>query len=664
VTRQQKFPALFSPLQVGRHRLKNRIMTAPMGSGGLDSRGYMSMETIAQYEILAKGGAGLVTIGESLVDSETGNNHGSVLRLDDAGSIPGIHKCTDAIHRWGAKASIELVHPGQRADPAYNADHVVYGPTGGREHYGDGFNEVVEMDQALIDRVVNRFAEAASMAEAAGCDGVMVHAGHGWLLSQFLAPATNHRTDAYGGSLENRARISIEVAKAIREMCGPGLFIDFRISGDDLMEGGFTLEEACRFAAMLEEAGVDMVHVSAATFHDRAAGIRMFPSTFHERGVNAYLAEAVRACVSIPVVAVGGLNDPAMMDALIADEKADGVALARALVADPMLPEKARLGRESDIAYCTRCNNCLSVGYVPYVKYNVGVSRCSVNPWHGLDFERLHNSPPSGDGNLKVLVIGGGPAGLMAALGAAECGHEVILAEASDKLGGMLNIASKPAFKADIGRFVDTMSSRIIEYKNIKVLLSTVMTPEKAKGLGADAIIACLGAKPIVPDIAGLESANVFWASKEHAAISKGPVAVIGGGQAGAEEAINLARAGIHVTVIEQADKLAADATYLHWLAIAKEVERLSGLIDLKLGYKATEITASGVLCTNAEGHFLEAEAASVLIACGMQARSEEAIAYEGAADIVITAGDVNTPSQMADAVLQGYFAGYSLERL
>ena len=239
------FPTLFSPLKVGSLTLKNRLMSAPMYMHDTSAEGYLEKDRIAFYERLAKGGVAVVCLGESLVHSATGNNHGRVFRLDDPGSLPSLITCTDAIHRYNALASVEILHPGRRADPLFNKEGKVYGPSGGMCHYGDSAHEITELDEEMIEIIVNAFGDAAEMAQLGGCDMVMVHGGHGWLLSQFLSPNTNKRTDRFGGSIENRARILVMVAENIRKKCGPDFPIDFRISGDDLVEGGTTLR-LCR----------------------------------------------------------------------------------------------------------------------------------------------------------------------------------------------------------------------------------------------------------------------------------------------------------------------------------------------------------------------------------------------------------------------------------
>ncbi|MDR1765782.1 MAG: NAD(P)/FAD-dependent oxidoreductase [Lachnospiraceae bacterium] len=724
---QTKFPALFSPLSVaapqGGLLFKNRMISAPISPHYLSTEGYVTAQTIAPFELLAKGGVAAVTIGESLVHSKTGNNHGAVLRLDDPGVIPGLYQLTDTIHRYGALASIELVHPGVRADPKYNTGHVTYGPSGGFVHYGDGRNEIVELSEEMIETIVGAFGDAAQMAQLAGCDYVTVHGGHGWLLNQFLSPANNRRTDRFGGSLENRARIYLMVADDIRRKCGPGFVIDFRISGDDFMPEGATQEEVIGLCEMLD-GHIDMLHVSATSFHNRKAGIRMFPSMFTPRGVNAFLAEGIKKHVHIPVVTVGGFNDPAHMDSHLAAGKADLIAMARALLADPFLPEKARLGMEGDITYCTRCNNCLSVSFVPYVKYNLGVSHCSVNPWHGLQAEYLSRKVPQG--SQKVLVVGGGPAGLQAALGAAECGHRVELCERSGSLGGILRFAGFPSFKQDVARYVETLKKRVMANPHITVRLLTAVNPEDVAAYAPDALIVAIGSEPIWPGIPGLRPGAggagggvpcIVHAIDLHTSDTPigDRVVVIGAGQVGLEEAIALADAGKDVTVLEMGDRIARDAVYLHYLAIQNEIDSRENL-HVVLNTRCEAVGAQGVGARavgvgtgiadaapmpdiSAEGEDSQVSgdtaradlhvaadsrtdgkctddvsgsdtaltwypADTVVVAAGMRGLWDRAQTYLGMAPSVAIVGDCKKTSQMAEAILAGYFAGYNLQRV
>ena len=656
-----KFPHIFTPLKVGGLVVKNRLFSAPMSAHALSAEGYMEPETVDFFELLAKGGVGLVCIGESLVHSATGNNHGRVLRLDDPGVVPGLMRCTDAIHAQGALASIELVHPGRRADPKYNAQGKTYGPSGGFCHYGDADHPVTELTEELIDTIVNAYGDAAEMAMLAGCDMVTVHGGHGWLLNQFLSPANNQRTDRFGGSLENRARVFLMVADNIRAKCGPDFPIDFRISGDDLMEGGAALRETVELANMLAPK-IDLLHVSATSFHNPKACIRMFPSMFHPRGCNAYLAEEIKRHVDIPVVTVGGFDDPAQMEEKLAAGRVDAIAMARALLADPFWPDKALHGREDDIVYCLRCNNCMSTGFVPYVKYS-GLSHCPVNPWHGMASQYLHRQPARG--KQRVLVAGGGPAGMEAALGAAECGHQVILCEETDSLGGMVRYAWNPPFKKDMRRFVEVLARRVEAAPNIERRLNTRVDKALVETIAPDALIVAIGGKPALPPIPGLDGPGVISFCDIHKPTTKlgEEIVIIGGGLTGCEEGLALAQEGKRVRILEMTAGLASTATYIHYISLLKAMEKVKGLLRVELNCRCERVDAAGVRCRNAAGGETVYPADTVIVAAGLRARREDAEAFRGLAPEVAIVGDCYRSAALPEAVRAGYFAGYNLQR-
>jgi NADPH-dependent 2,4-dienoyl-CoA reductase/sulfur reductase-like enzyme len=382
---------------------------------------------------------------------------------------------------------------------------------------------------------------------------------------------------------------------------------------------------------------------------------------FHPRGVNAYLAEEIKKHVSIPVVTVGGFNDPVHMEQWLSEGRADAVAMGRALLADPFLPEKAQTGREEDITYCTRCSNCLSVGFVPYVKYNLGVSHCSVNPWHGLIPQFLRGAARAG--HLKtVLVAGGGPAGMQAALGAAERGHKVLLLEKSDSLGGLLRFASHPEFKRDIRRYVELLRRRIEAHPNIELRYNTLVTPELAEELDPDTLIAAVGSRPARLEAPGADDARVVQAVDMHTSGREAGsrVVIIGAGQVGVEEGISLAMEGRDVTLVEMSGKPASDAAYLHYLALIDQMERLPNL-RLELHTKCTGISPEGVVCRDGDGRERVYAADTIVAAVGLTPLREEAERLLGAARQVILAGDCRKPAQMAEAVLSGYFAGYNV---
>ena len=487
------YPHLASPITINNLTFKNRILGAPMSNPELDSDCNMRKEEIAFHENRARGGLAGVAIGLGIVDA-IGRSHTKEVKLYDVMSLPSLKEAANAMHRHNCNAVMELAHGGKFANARGHgsAEGVNIGPND--EINGEG-HPVRSMTEEDIYRVADCFGQAAKLVKEAGFDMVLIHGGHGWLLGQFSSPAMNHRTDRWGGSLENRMRFSLLVIEKVREAVGPDFPIEFRMSGAEFTKGGYGIEEGIEMAKAID-GKVDIIHVSAGVHEDPEVFVRTHPSMFIEHGCNVYLAAEIKKHVKTPVATLGGLNDPDMMEEIIATGKADIIEIARQSICDPYFPEKAFSGNKDDITRCCRCFTCF---------YNYLTNRtfcCAFNPVVGNELEHKHAFPPTTP--KKVIVVGGGPGGMEAAITAAGRGHSVTLYEKNSRLGGQLLSEQYIPFKQDMYNFVKVLEGRLAK-SGVDVRLNTELTAEQAAAENADVIITAIGAKPIVPPIPGID---------------------------------------------------------------------------------------------------------------------------------------------------------------
>ena len=641
---KRNFPNLCSPITIGRVTFRNRMFSAPMGGTDITNDGCIGPKSTAFYELRGKGGAAAVTVSECMVHPQTDGSHAYHLDTAILNSLASATYTADAIHRHGAVPSLELSHSGMYAG-TYMTDksrqHAMHqwGPSDTVRP--DGV-EVKALSKEMLADIVAAYGSCAGLAKRAGFEMLMIHGGHGWLLNQFLSPYFNKRTDEYGGSLENRCRLAIEVLKAVREAVGPGFPIEFRMSGSELFEGGYDLSEGVGIAQTLEPY-VDLLHVSAGTYQ-RGFG-NTHPSMFKEHGCNVYLAAEIKKHVSVPVATIGGLNDPAQMEEIIASGKADVVYMARALLADPFLPRKVMENREQEIVHCLRCFTCMAE------RAATATRRCTVNPLIGRELEGDEISPAPV--KKKVLVAGGGPGGLYAAWTAARRGHRVILCEKEAKLGGILKSEQALPFKREMYELAGTYA-QFAKSAGVEIRTLTEVTPEYVEKEAPDALILAIGSEPLLPPIKGLDGENVIIVNNYYLEKEKVTehVVVLGGGLAGCECAIHLGMEGKKVELVEMRKELAPDANVRHRPLLLGEIEKY---VTVHTGYKGLEVRPDGVLCENADGQEVLVPGTTVICALGQRSRRKEVDALRDSAPFVAVIGDASKVSTITNAVYEGY---------
>ena len=647
---ERKYPHLSAPITIGRTTFRNRMFSAPMGGTDITNDGCIGPKSAAFYELRARGGAAAVTVSECMVHPATDGSHAYHLDTKILNSLASATYAADAIRRHGAIPSLELSHSGQFAgtymtDKSKQHEMCQWGPSDTVR--ADGV-QVKALTQDMIDEIVASYKEVAGLAKRAGFEMLMIHGGHGWLINQFLSPLFNHREDRYGGSLENRCRLAIEVLKAVREAVGPFFPIEFRMSGSEFVEDGYGLEEGVEIAKMIEPY-VDIIHVSAGTYQ-KTFGIT-HPSMFTEHGCNVFLAAEIKRHVKKPVATIGGLGDPAQMEEIIASGQADIVYMARQLLADPELPRKVVEGRDEEIVRCLRCFTCMAE------RAATSTRRCTVNPLIGREMDGVEVYPAPV--KRRVLVAGGGPGGLYAAYTAARRGHEVILCEKENEVGGILKSEQALPFKQEMYQLAGTYRL-LAERAGVEIRLNTEVTPELVAELDPYALIIGVGSSPIVPPIPGLADNNVVIVNNYYKEKEKvtDEVVVMGGGLAGCECAIHLGMEGKKVHLVEMRDMLAPDANVRHRPLMLKEIDKY---VTVHTGHKALEVTPEGVCCENAQGEKVLIPGTTVICALGQRSCTASVEALMDCAPYVRVIGDAAKVSTITNAVYWGYHAALDI---
>ena len=541
----KNFPHLFEPIQIGKTTVKNRIFMPPL-STNLADKGYVTDALVEHYSNRARGGVGLIVTEVTTVEPTYTYLPGDMSIYDDS-YIPGWKKLVDAVHKYDTKILSQLFHPAYMAFPVPGTPQLI-APSNVGPYYAKSAPRAVTVEELHV--LVRQFGEAALRFKKAGGDGVEIQCAHAHgLLGGFLTPLYNKRTDEYGGDINGRLRLTLEVIREVRKQCGDDFIIDVRISGDEYSEGGLTLNDMIYVSKQLEKEGVDFLHVSGGNTIKRGSSM---PAPGTSPAPHAHASEEIRKNVHIPVATVARINEPWVAEELIADGKADICMIGRANLCDSEFANKAREGRTDDIRPCIGCGRCLTG-----IMFGKPIA-CTVNP------SVETNDIDEADVKKKVLVIGGGPAGMEAAYVAKKRGHEVVLCEKENELGGLLRLAAVPISKQELCKVIKFMARRL-NNEGIDVRTGCEVTPQMLEDEFKDYEIICsTGAKP--KEIEVFKQFKQTMTADDILSGRKFPgrkIVILGGGSVGCETADYLAPlvndlfpANRDVTVIEMTGSL------------------------------------------------------------------------------------------------------------
>ncbi|MEK6194743.1 MAG: FAD-dependent oxidoreductase [Deltaproteobacteria bacterium] len=659
---------IFNPIFINKLEVKNRIYLPAMHLNMADN--YAITDRLVEfYAERARGGVGMICVGYATVDERSGWSMNIGAHADEY--ISGLAKLAAGIKENGARSVVQINHAGR-----YNFSFLMGGkkPVAPSPIASRLTKEVPrELEHDEIEEIIDHFAAAAARVKQAGFDAVEVLSGTGYLISEFLSPLTNQRSDEYGGSYENRMRFGLSIMRKIKAATGDDFPLIVRMNGNDFMPGGQGRKELQEYAKALAQNGVDALCINVGWHEARVPQI----VTSVPRGVFGYLARGIKDLVDIPVIASHRINDPSTAREMIGDGVCDMVAMGRSLIADPFLPEKARSGREDEIVHCIAC----AQGCFDHLFKGKAVE-CLCNPKAGHEMECR---PATVESPKKVMVVGGGPAGMSAALAARECGNEVTIYEQSDCLGGQLFLAAAPPGRDEFGELARDLAGQVA-VNGVKVVLNSTVDKKLIETEKPDSIILATGAQPIAPPIKGADLPHVVqaWDVLQDKVYTGKKVAIIGGGAVGVETALFLAEKGTlsgdavkfllvnqaetpedllelatrgtkEIVLIEMIKRIGKDIGLSTRWGMLQEISRIN--VSTSVSTKALEITEHGVL-VEIDGKTEKIQADSVVMAVGSKACNPLQEMVESMGIPCQVAGDAEKIALAFDAVHGGFAAG------
>jgi len=636
---------LFTPFRIRHLSLKNRIVMPGLASFLFEEDGSVTDRTVEHYRRRAAGGPAMV-ITEACAVSPEGIVSLHQARIYDDRFIEGLAKISAAIRSEGAVAALQIHHSGRqtsarliRQDPLAPSDLPCPSIQG----------RVTPLSIVGIQELIQKFGAAAQRARQAGFELVEIHGAHGYLINQFLSGFSNIRSDLYGGDTIGRARFAREIVQEVRRRVGSDFPVSFKISAQEFVPGGLTVEESIEILKILEGAGIDIVQVSAG---NDATPEWICQPMFMKKGCLTDSAASIKHALKIPVMAVGRINDPFLADKIIKENTADLVCMGRGLLADPEMPIKAREGRLEEIRSCLACNTCLES------IFRKGRVECLVNPVLGRE-THLNFRPALK--TRKIMVIGSGPGGLNAAWVAAKRGHEVHLFEKKEAIGGKLIVGSVPGFKKEISSLIKFLITQT-RMSGVKFHLNCEVTPALIRAANPDVVILAAGAMPLLPPVEGIDKQLVV--SVDDIMDGRQPdgdrIVVIGGGASGCETALYLAELGCNVAVVEMRSEMAANVEAITRKVILKKLEE--NKVTMLAGFKLVRILDNGVEISGSDGAEIFIEADRVFIAVGNQPDTrlyrQISLSGSGPGYEIHRIGDCMEPRSIKEAIYEGTVVG------
>jgi len=641
------FRHLLSPARIGNITVRNRMVMPPMGTNYASDDGFVTERLVRYYEARAEGGTGLIIVEVAAVAPEgKAITHQIGIWADKF--IPGLRYLAESIRKHGARSAIQLHHAG-RQTTFQTTGYQPVAPT-----------EIPcpicrDMPRSLtieeIKGIVEAFGHAARRAREAGFDAVEIHGTHGYLINQFLSPYSNKRTDEYGGSPAGRRRFPIEVYDAVRAAVGGDFPVIFRMNADEGVEGGITPEEGREFAGLLEKAGVDALHVSGGVY---GSPLPIIATMYEPEPPLAHYAAGIRARVTIPVIAVGKIHDPEIGEQLIAGGKADFVSLGRGLITDSHFARKVELGQVKNIRKCIECNQLCVDPLLVYGQPVGCIYNARAGKEHEFPFVRARRSK-------KVVVVGGGPAGLEAARVARERGHQVVLFERSSELGGQWRLALKPPHKERFGEILRYLIYRV-ETLDVDIRLNSVATEDRVMREKPDAVILATGAVPLIPALPGIDPRHAItaWDVLEEKVRPGRHVAIIGGGLVGCETAAYLAEGDRRVIILEMQDELAFDQSPSLRGELLRRLHENSA-VEIRTSTEVVSIGEHSItLRSNGQESAIE-DLDTIVIAAGAQPYNPLEGILKPLMNEVYAVGDCDRPRKAAEAIHEAFHVAYRL---